>query len=323
MQPLKTERPNPDAPRMPLQHLDDLWFQVTGTLCNLECNHCFNNSGPNNRTFDMMDPNSIKKYLEQSRDYAVKQYYFTGGEPFLHPDMNDILAEALELGPSTVLTNATAFNEKTLDELAELFHTSRYSLEIRVSIDGFTPETNDPIRGEGTFDRAMEGVKNLVERGLLPIITATRTWDINDDPEVLEGFRQTLQDIGYNHPRIKLLPSLKIGREQERNEGYHPTEKVTHSMMKDLENDHFICSNSRLITDRGIWACPILVLHKEAKVGDTLEQAMNPVSLGFDACYTCYQFGQLCSNMPTGEYSTESNDSSSRTGQPAESAQTL
>jgi len=227
------------------------------------------------------------------------------------------------LVPSTVLTNATTVTEETLDGLANLFHSSRFSLEVRVSIDGFTPETNDPIRGEGTFDRAIKGVKNLVDRGLLPIITATRTWEINEDPEILEGFRQTLREIGYKHPRIKLLPSLKIGREKQRTEGYHPTEKVTHSMMKDLENDHFICSNSRLITDRGIWACPILVLHKEAKVGDTLEEAMKPVSLGFDACYTCYQFGQLCSNMPTGEYSTESSDSSSEAGKPAESAQAL
>jgi sulfatase maturation enzyme AslB (radical SAM superfamily) len=310
VQALKQEEPDPDAPAMPLDTLDDLWFQVTGTLCNLECNHCFNNSGPNNRTFDMMDPATIESYLEESRDHAVKEYYFTGGEPFLHPDMIDILDTTLDYGPATVLTNATAFTEEELDGLAELFHGSRYSLEVRVSIDGFTPETNDPIRGEGTFEEAMDGVEGLVERGLLPIITATRTWEIDEDAEILGGFRETLADIGYDTPRIKLLPSLKIGREEDRDRGYHATEKVTHEMMKDVDNEQFLCSNSRLVTDRGIWACPILVLHAEAKVGETLEEALQPISLGFDACYTCYRFGQLCSNMPSGEYSTDSSDKS-------------
>jgi len=37
-------------PRVKLSHLDNLWFQVSGTLCNIACLHCFNDSGPNVRT---------------------------------------------------------------------------------------------------------------------------------------------------------------------------------------------------------------------------------------------------------------------------------
>lgn len=305
MQQLNDDRPDPAAPNMELEALDELWFQVTGTLCNLECNHCFNRSGPNNHTFERMDPGTIEQFLVRSQDQAVKEYYFTGGEPFLHPEMIEILDRSLEFGPATVLTNATAFVEQTLDKLAELFHHRRYSLEIRVSLDGFTPETNDPIRGEGTFERAMTGVGNLVDRGLMPIITATRTWEINKDQRILDQFRKTLADIGYDRPRIKILPSLKLGRERDRDREYHATEKVTHEMMKDLENDQFLCSKARLVTDRGIWACPILVLYEKAKMGETLEEAKKSVKLGFDACYTCYRFGQLCSNRPDGEYSNE------------------
>ncbi len=302
MESMVSEPPDPDAPSLRLKALDDLWFQVTGTLCNLTCSHCFNSSGPNNRTFDMMEPATVRSYLEASRDHAVREYYFTGGEPFLHPDMIPILGDALELGPATVLTNATAFTEEELDGLGRLFEASRYSLEVRVSLDGFTPETNDAIRGEGTFEQAVEGIRGLVERGLLPIVTATRTWDPQEDPEVLKGFRETMHDAGYEHPRIKLLPSLKIGREAERDRSYHATERVTHEMMKDYETDLLLCSSARLVTDRGVWACPILVLHEEARMGDTLEEAMKPVSLGFEACYTCYRFGRLCANRPAGEY---------------------
>lgn len=301
---LVSESPDPDAPRLSLDSLDDLWFQVTGTLCNLTCNHCFNDSGPNNRTFDMMDAAAVRGYLEESRDYAVKEYYFTGGEPFLHPEIIPVLSDALELGPATVLTNATAFTEEELDGLGRLFEHSRYSLEVRVSLDGFTPETNDALRGEGTFEQAVEGIRGLVDRGLLPIVTATRTWDPNEDPEMLEGFRETMRDVGYEHPRIKLLPSLKIGREAERDRSYHATERVTHEMMQDFESDLLLCSNARLVTDRGVWACPILVLHEEARLGDTLEEATRPVNLGFKACYTCYRYGRLCANRPAGEYAS-------------------
>jgi MoaA/NifB/PqqE/SkfB family radical SAM enzyme len=315
MQPLLEEKPDPDAPALPLETLDNLWFQVTGTLCNLECSHCFNNSGPNNDTFGMMDAETIYDYLEESREHGVKEYYFTGGEPFLHPDMTDILETTLEYGPATVLTNATAFTEDELDRLGELFHSSRYSLEIRVSLDGFTAEKNDEIRGEGTFEQAIDGIQELVRRGLLPIVTATRTWSINDDPEVLGGFKETLRSLGYSQPRIKLLPSLKIGREEERDRGYHATEKVTHEMMKGYDTDQLICSDARLVTDRGIWACPILVLHEEAKLGESLEEATQPISLGFDACYTCYRFGELCSNRPSRQYAS-SGDATDRDPRP-------
>lgn len=310
MSPLVQESPEPEAPRLPLTSLDDLWFQITGTLCNLTCRHCFNNSGPANRTFDLMETKTVRRYLEASRDHAVKEYYFTGGEPFLHPDMVEILDDALQLGPATVLTNATAFTEGELDELGRLFEERRYSLEVRVSLDGFTPETNDALRGEGTFEAAVEGIRGLVERGLLPIVTATRTWDPNRDSEMLDGFRDTMHEVGYDRPRIKLLPSLKIGREAERDRAYHATERVTHEMMKDYETDLLLCSNARLVTDRGVWACPILVLHEEARLGDTLEEAARPVSLGFEACYTCYRYGQLCANRPAGEYASRREEGS-------------
>ena len=58
---------------------------------------------------------------------------------------------------------------------------SEYSLEFRVSIDGFTAEMNDPIRGEGTFERAVQGVLRLVAFDFLPIITAARTWPIEQE----------------------------------------------------------------------------------------------------------------------------------------------
>src|SRR5687768_6560182 len=139
-------------------HLDHLWFQVGGTLCNLTCQHCFISCSPKNDSFRFMLLPEVKARLEESVALGVKEYYFTGGEPFLNPDMTSILVETLRYGPATVLTNGTMLMAGWLARLREAADRSPYSLEFRVSIDGFSPETNDPVRGEGTFDRAIKGV---------------------------------------------------------------------------------------------------------------------------------------------------------------------
>src|SRR5215203_4789860 len=97
--------PAADAPRIALQQLDSLWFQVTGTLCNLACTHCFISCSPGNRSFGFLSFEQVIDDLEQSKSLGVKDYYFTGGEPFMHPRLLDMLDATLQIGPATVLTN--------------------------------------------------------------------------------------------------------------------------------------------------------------------------------------------------------------------------
>src|SRR5437763_15529666 len=146
------------VPQVALAHLDDLWFQVAGTLCNLTCSHCFISCSPHNHSFGFLDLETVRRRLDESVTLGVKEYYFTGGEPFLNPDMTSIVELTLGYGPATVLTNGTVLKEEWLDRLRAAEEASAYSLEFRVSIDGFSPQENDPVRGAGTFERAMRGV---------------------------------------------------------------------------------------------------------------------------------------------------------------------
>src|SRR4029077_2747960 len=123
----------PRAPAVPLAHLDDLWFQVGGTLCNLECRHCFISFGPLNHLFGFLDLERVRRVLDESVRLGVKEYYFTGGEPFLNPDLTAILELTLRFGPATVLTNGTVFKEEWLERLSRAERASPYSLEFRVS----------------------------------------------------------------------------------------------------------------------------------------------------------------------------------------------
>jgi molybdenum cofactor biosynthesis enzyme MoaA len=238
----------------------------------------------------------VLPYLEEAVRLGVKEFYFTGGEPFINPDLPKILEATLRIGPATVLTNATLFSPELVNRLAAMRDASRYSLELRVSIDGFSPETNDPIRGPGTFKRAMRGVKLLLDVGLLPIITAMRSWPINQDEAQLARFKNSLAEIGYRHPRIKLLPSLKIGQEALRDRGYSEYDYITKSMMIGYDSSQLMCSNSRIVSTRGVHVCPILVDQPDAVLGTRLSTAREAFEIGHQACVTCYQYGALCAN---------------------------
>lgn len=296
---MSTALPILEAPTVPLAALDQLWFQVAGTVCNLRCSHCFISCSPENHSHWFLGRAEVGEHLDASVGMGVKEYYFTGGEPFMNQEMTGILEDTLAIGPATVLTNATLLPQRTVDELARIADASPYTLELRVSIDGTTSEMNDALRGEGAFARAMEGMERLVAAGFLPIVTAMQTWPDHETPQVLAAFRELLAGISYTRARLKILPRLRIGAEQERAGGYSETERVTAEMMVSYDRDLLLCARARLVTGRGVWVCPILLDSESARLGSTLQEAVAvPARLSQQACYTCYVNGAICSNMP-------------------------
>lgn len=294
-----------ELPIVRLTHLDDLWFQVAGTTCNLACTHCFISCSPHNHNFGFLDLATVERHLKESVPLGVKEYYFTGGEPFLNRDMVAILEKTLEYGPATVLTNGTVLRPEWLERLRNAEQASPYSLEFRVSLDGYTAAENDPIRGAGTFERIMRGVRLLVDFGFLPILTVTRTRDDQDDGQLFDGFVNLLKGIGYDRPRIKILPTLRIGAETLRLRGYDKDERVTAEMMAGYDANQLVCSRARMVTDRGVYVCPILIETPEACLGSTLAEAQQPFAIQQPACFTCYQYGSLCSNPSSANEMTE------------------
>jgi len=283
-------------PVVPLAHLDDLWFQVGGTLCNLTCRHCFISCSPHNHSFGFLDLATVRRHLDESVALGVKEYYFTGGEPFLNRDMVQILELTMQYGPATVLTNGTVFRDESLERLRCAEKASLYSLEFRVSMDGYTPEENDAVRGAGTSERILSGVRMLLDYDFLPIMTVTRTKDEQDDGELFHGFVRLLKNLGYARPRIKILPTLRIGAEAHRQRGYQEEERITPQMMENYDQNLLVCSHSRMVTDRGVYVCPILIEAADARLGRTLAEAQRPFAVEHHACYTCYQYGALCAN---------------------------
>ena len=285
------------AAAVELRHLDNLWIQVSGTRCNIECRHCFNNSGPRETTFGLMTLEAVNRAIAAAAARGVREIYFTGGEPFLHAQLLEMVACALTVAPTTVLTNGMLISDRMADTLADLAIAARYSLEVRVSLDGYTEQMNDAIRGPGVFRLALAGAVRLARRNLLPIITIVRTWDDADEVAMLAGFTRMLRDAGLDRPRIKVLPALPLGRELTRIAGLQRDECVTTAMLDGFDRDLLMCSNSRLVTDSGVWVCPLLVEHPDAQLGMTLDEAESWYELRHQTCVTCWRCGTICGNV--------------------------
>lgn len=292
------ERMAPDedapAPTLDLQSLDTLWLQVTGTLCNLACLHCFISCGPKNDSHDLMDLETVFDALDWARDYGVREYYFTGGEPFLHPDIREMIARTLEQGPLSILTNGMLIDEEMAGWLAEKFETSKYSLDLRVSLDGTTPEENDALRGRGTFEKIISSIELLWEHGINPVITVTTCHAESGGEEGRRKFYEFVRSRGISKPRLKFLAPFKMGREERRAGGYEEHERLVEGDLGESDGSHLQCSSCRMVTSEGVFPCPILIEEEDARMGDTLEEGMESIDLDHPACYTCHVEGVTC-----------------------------
>lgn len=281
-------------PRVELTSLDTLWFQVAGTLCNLACTHCLVSASPTNRTHGMLTLAEVLPFLDEAVALGVKEYYFTGGEPFLNPEMEAIVAAALERGPVTVLTNGLLLPAGRCARLGALARSSDHSLDLRVSLDGYDAATNDPIRGAGTFTRILRGIRRLVEAGLNPVITVTAARPEVVTAEGFERFTTLLRELGIDKPRLKLLPVFRIGAEVERGGAYAAWQRLAAGDVPPGAWDHLQCSSCRMVTSRGVWVCPILVNEPAARMGERLADALAGFELGHQACWTCHVEGASC-----------------------------
>jgi uncharacterized Fe-S cluster-containing radical SAM superfamily protein len=282
------------APVAPFLRFSTLWIQITGTWCNLECTHCINSSGPREPWLRPLRTEVAQSAIREAAELGVKEIYFTGGEPFLHGDILTLLAAALEVAPTTVLTNGTRIDAAMADELATLSASAPYSLSIRVSLDDTDPERNDRVRGANAFAQAVEAICLLHDRGLLPIVTATEITRAEpaDGRGTYERFRDFLLAQGIEKPRVKIMPVFALGRLAPPG---HPL--LREEDLAGFDRGTLQCAESRVVADGGVYACPILAGLPGARLSDGgLEASFRDAALYHPSCVTCFQTGMTCTN---------------------------
>jgi len=185
--------------------LRELWLQVNNA-CNLTCTHCLVSSGPGGAPG--VDPAALVRLVDRAKELGMERLYVTGGEPFLRKDIFDLARHVTgDLGCELiVLTNATVFAGAVRKGLESL---DRSLVKMQVSIDGARPETNDPIRGEGTFLKALDGAKLLADLGFEVSLTTVPTRENLGElaliPALVKGVGAKSQHLMWSHKRGRAL----------------------------------------------------------------------------------------------------------------------
>ena len=196
-------------------------------------------------------------------------------------------------GPASVLTNGTLISARRAEALKALADGSPYSLDIRLSLDGFDPESNDPIRGAGTFARILEAIGRLSAVGINPVITVTEACEEAAGSAGRSLPLDRLRGLGLDRLRLKVMPLLLLGAEAARTRGYAEAESLAGVELSDGDAASLQCSSGRMFTAGGVYVCPILIDTPQARMGASLADSLSPYPLRHRAC----RGGTLCRRL--------------------------
>jgi mycofactocin radical SAM maturase len=143
-------------------------WEITAA-CNIACVHCLSASGKR-RPRELTTQQSLA-LVDELAEMQVFQIHFGGGEPFLYPGIWQVLERCRERElVMCISTNGTLITPERAHRLAQLD-----PIYFQVSLDGGTPQTNDRIRGQGVFTRAMRGLELLAAQKLSLTVNSVLT----------------------------------------------------------------------------------------------------------------------------------------------------
>ena len=194
--------------------LRECWLH-TNNSCNLTCAHCLVSSSPEGARG--LPTAFWLSVIDQAVALGVERFYITGGEPFVRRDLPDLLRQITERHrtEAIVLTNATLFAGP---HQVALGHLDPARVRFQVSLDGSTPAINDPIRGRGSFEAAIEGLRQVVRHGFDVTVTTAVTRRNLDDLTRITALAAALGVRGQH-----LMWMHRRGRVTEQSNGWFPT----------------------------------------------------------------------------------------------------
>ena len=140
-----------------------LTLSITG-ICNLTCKHCWVEADTSSSA-GHVPTSELVRVIGEYREIGGKGIRITGGEPLSHPGWPELLRFACAAGFRTVATQTNAMLI-TGDHVAALKELDFQGLALQISLDGSCAETHDMVRGKGAFEKALTGIRRLVEGGL-------------------------------------------------------------------------------------------------------------------------------------------------------------
>ncbi len=285
----------------PMAGLTTLWFN-TGTLCNLACATCYIESSPRNDALVYLSAAEAAAYLDEAADAGLplREVGFTGGEPFMNPDMVAMLGDALDRGlDALVLTNAMRPMRRFERQLIDLGARHGGRLTMRVSLDHHTRAVHEAERGANTWAKALDGLAWLAANGFR-LAVAGRALPGEPEADARAAYAHLFAELALpvdaNDPsRLMLFPEMDAGAD---------VAEISEGCWSILNRapDSVMCASSRMVVKRrgqarpSVAACTLLPYDPGFDLGPTLAGALRPVALNHPHCARfCVLGGASCS----------------------------
>ncbi len=243
-------RERPRAPRVeyssgaPAPVGTRLWL-YSNFHCNLACTYCCAASSPQADP-RLMSVETAERAAVQFAEQGGRELLVTGGEPFLHPDLDEFVARTAKRVPVTLLTNAMVYGRGRRREVLESFDRDRVTLQI--SLDSAGPGLHDRQRGAGSHQRALDGIRLARELGFRVRVAATYLPEDAADAGDLDG---TLADLGIAGEDRLIRPVAQEGCAED---GVEIT-------LESVEPEP-------TLTADGAWWHPVAVTNRHLRVAD-------------------------------------------------------
>jgi len=266
--------------RVELASLRTLWIN-TGSLCNITCRNCYIESSPENDRLSYITRAEASAYLDEiARDrWPVREIGFTGGEPFMNPDIIEMFGDALARGFSVlVLTNAMQpmLRPRLREGLLALRNAYGDRLTLRVSLDHYSQELHDTERGEGAFAKTVEGIDWLAREGFNLALAGRTCWG-EAETGARDGYAALIAERrwpvdSYDPAALMLFPEM-----DERADVPEITEACWDILGKNPAE--IMCASSRMVVKRkgaaapAVLPCTLLPYDPAFEMGETLAQA--------------------------------------------------
>ncbi|MEO3939015.1 radical SAM protein [Dermatophilaceae bacterium Soc4.6] len=220
-----------------------LWA-YTNFDCNLACGYCCAQSSPKAPS-RRLTPEVAREAFAQFRAMGGRELLLTGGEPFMHPELGELVSAAEGLD-RTILTNAMVFSRGTRRQVLEGLDRT---VALQVSLDSATAEVHDRQRGRGSWAKAMTGIGEARALGFRVRVAATL---YDEDPGAVQALHTRLDTEGIAREDRVIRPVAQ--------EGFADT--GVHVSLDTLEPEP-------TITVDGAWWHPVAVTNPHLRIADS------------------------------------------------------
>lgn len=176
-----------------------LWM-YTNFDCNLSCDYCCVLSSPRTER-RALGRDRVRQLAAEAADAGVSELILTGGEPFLLPDLAELVAACTAVLPTTLLTNGMLFHGRRLQTLDAM---DRKRLTLQISLDSATCDEHDRHRGAGSWQRAVNGIGTAHDLGFTVKVAATLPAERAHTADELRSFLDSI-GVERRHQVIRAL----------------------------------------------------------------------------------------------------------------------